>query len=66
MDTKLLEQANEINKQIGLISNFIEIMDDKEHLWKVYPKEFSEEFKNFLRPILKDYQEKLFNQLKNL
>lgn len=66
MDNKLLEKANKINKDIQNIDRFIKYMDDNSY--SAYSEHYywPKELKDIIRPILRQYQEKLFCQLKGL
>lgn len=67
MDNQLLEKANKINRDIQIIESFLDGMTDDQRLSLYEPQRyFPEDLKNLIRPILKEYQEKLFCQLKNL
>ncbi len=66
MDDKLLKQANEINKNIQQISDFLKDMDEDRWGCYISQRYWPEDLKKLVRPILMEYQEKLFLQLKNL
>ncbi len=67
MDNNLLERANKINEDIQKISSFIKKMDTDNGYYHYYEQYYwPQELKDVIRPIFKEYQEKLFLQLKNL